>query len=106
MSAAVSTMRRSLATCSSYVSALPSTVEENPHWPDRQIWSSGTYLAASSMRRLRSSADSSSGRLVVTRPSTTILPLGTDRSGSNPPHASPPPPQKNPPPPLPHHHAP
>ena len=32
--------------------------------------------------------DSSSGRLVVTRPSTTILPLGTNRSGSNPPDRS------------------
>ena len=36
MSRAVSTIRLSLATCSSEVSALPSTVEENPHWPDRQ----------------------------------------------------------------------
>jgi hypothetical protein len=35
MSRATSTMRRSLASCSSRVSALPSTVEENPHWPDR-----------------------------------------------------------------------
>src|SRR3984885_10288434 len=88
MSWAVSTTRRSLATCSSKVSELPSTVEESPHLPDRQIWSSGTYLAASSIRRLRSSLDSSSGRLVVTSPSTTILPGGTNRSGSKPPERS------------------
>ena len=30
-SAAVSTIRRSLATCSSYVRLLPSTVDEKPH---------------------------------------------------------------------------
>ena len=40
------------------------------------------------MRRSRSSFDSSSGRLVVTRPRTTILPWGTNRSGSNPPDRS------------------
>jgi hypothetical protein len=32
---AVSTTRRSLATCSSKVRLLPSTVEENPHWGER-----------------------------------------------------------------------
>ena len=35
-SCAVSTIRRSLATCSSCVSALPSTVEEKPHCGERQ----------------------------------------------------------------------
>src|SRR5262249_50936853 len=84
-SAAVSTMRRSLATSSSKGRAVPSTVEEKPHWGERQIWSRGTYWAASSMRRLRVSLDSSSPRLVVTRPRTTILPGGTKRSGAKPP---------------------
>src|ERR1700689_3257851 len=69
-SLAVSTISRSLAACSSGVSTLPSTVEEKPHWGDRHSWSSGTYLAASSIRRLSASLDSSSPRLVVTRPST------------------------------------
>jgi hypothetical protein len=36
MSSAVSTTRRSLATSSSKVRLLPSTVEEKPHWGDRQ----------------------------------------------------------------------
>ena len=72
-SAAVSTTSRSLAACSSAVSALPSTVEEKPHCGDRQSCSSGTYLLASSIRRLRVSLSSSSPRLVVTRPRTTSL---------------------------------
>src|SRR5579863_9544771 len=76
-SAAVSTMRRSLATSSSYVSMFPSTVEEKPHCGERQSCSSGTNFAASSMRRLRSSFVSSAPRLVVTRPRTTYLSLGT-----------------------------
>src|ERR1700733_1416014 len=88
ISPAVSTIRRSLASCWSAVRALPSDVEEKPHWPDRHSWSRGTYLAASSTRRLRSSLDSSSGRLVVTRPRTTCLPFGTKRKGSNPPERS------------------
>jgi hypothetical protein len=35
-SSAVSTTSRSLASCSSSVSALPSTVDEKPHWGERQ----------------------------------------------------------------------
>jgi hypothetical protein len=85
---ATSTMRASLAFCSSTVRALPSTVEEKPHWGDRQSWSSGTYLAASSMRRLSASASSNTPLLVVTSPSTTCLPGGTKRSGSKPPERS------------------
>ena len=57
---AVSTMSRSLATCWSYVSVLPSTVDENPHCGDRQSWSSGTNREASSIRRFNSSFSSSS----------------------------------------------
>ena len=67
---------------------LPSTVEEKPHWGERHSCSSGTYFAASSMRRLRSSLLSSTGLLVVTSPSTTCLPSGTNRSGSKPPERS------------------
>ena len=51
-SRATCTMSSSLARCWSWVRTLPSTVEEKPHWPDRQSWSSGTYLAAWSIRRL------------------------------------------------------
>ena len=54
----------------------------------RQSCFRGTYLAAASMRRFSSSLFSSAGRLVVTMPSTTILPLGTKRSGSKPPERS------------------
>src|SRR5207302_8766520 len=50
---------------------------EKPHCGERPRRSSGTYIAASSMRRLRASLLSSCGVLVDTRPSTTILPLGT-----------------------------
>src|SRR6202007_2437130 len=84
-SRAVSTTRRSLAFSSSIARALPSTVEEKPHCGLRQSCSSGTYFAACSMRRFRSSFFSSAPFLVVTRPRTTVLPLGTKRSGSKPP---------------------
>jgi hypothetical protein len=40
------------------------------------------------MRRLSASFDSITPLFEVTRPSTTILPLGTKRSGSNPPARS------------------
>jgi hypothetical protein len=40
------------------------------------------WRLASSIRRLRSSLDSRSSRLVVTRPRTTVLPSGTKRKGS------------------------
>src|SRR5207244_10756065 len=83
---ATSTTRLSLSFCCSIVSALPSTVEEKPHCGDRHNCSSGTYLAASSMRRFNSSLLSSAARLVVTRPSTIFFgPFGTNRSGAKPP---------------------
>ena len=50
-SCAVSTTRRTLAISSSKVRLLPSTVEENPHWPERHNCSRGTNLLASSIRR-------------------------------------------------------
>ena len=40
-SCATSTTRRSFAHCSSSVRAFPSSVEANPHWGERQSWSSG-----------------------------------------------------------------
>src|SRR5205814_2800061 len=85
---ATSTRRRSFAHCSSSVSTLPSSVEAKPHWPEMQSWSSGAYLAAASIRRLRSSLLSSLPLLVVMMPSTTCLPLGSMRSGSKPPERS------------------
>src|SRR6185437_4553977 len=84
-SSASSTIIRSFAHCSPSASTLPSSVEANPHCGDRQIWSSGTYFDASSMRRLSSSLLSSVPLFEVTRPSTTIFPLGTKRKGSKPP---------------------
>src|SRR5688572_14826364 len=81
-------MRRNLAFCCSCVSAFPSTVDEKPHWGERQSCSSGTYFDASSTRRFRSSLDSSPPCLVVTSPSTTIFPGGTNRSGAKPPERS------------------
>src|SRR4051794_31456458 len=85
-SRATSTMSASFAFCSSIVSAFPSTVDEKPHCGLRQSCSSGTYRAASSMRRFNSSLASNAGRLVVTRPSTTFFgPRGTKRKGAKPP---------------------
>ena len=53
-----------------------------PHCGLSASRSSGTYFAASSMRRLSSFLLSSFGDLVVTRPSTAILP-SLNRSGAN-----------------------
>ena len=47
-----------------------------------------TNLLASSIRRLMSSLASSSPFLLVTKPRTTYLPFGTNRSGANPPERS------------------
>jgi hypothetical protein len=44
-SSAVSTTRRSLAACCSRVRALPSTVEEKPHWGERQSLLDGDVAA-------------------------------------------------------------
>src|SRR4029079_13441153 len=87
-SSAISTIMRSLAHCSSSASTLPSSLDAKPHCGDRQSWSMGTNFAASSMRRLISSLDSSVPVFEVTRPSTTCLPLGTKRKGSKPPARS------------------
>src|SRR4029079_4171262 len=64
-SCAVSTRSRSLATSSSYVTSLPSSVEANPHCGERQSWSSGRYRLASSMRGFSASLSPSAPRLVV-----------------------------------------
>src|SRR6185503_3953599 len=88
-SRATSTQSCSLAHCSSWVSVLPSSVLAKPHCGDSASCSSGRYFAASSMRRFNSSLVSSVPDLLVTSPSTTtLLPLGTNRSGSKPPARS------------------
>src|SRR6185369_1161511 len=74
-SSAVSITRRSFVRWASTAMLLPWTVLENPHCGLSASWSRGAYFAASSMRRLRSSFFSSASSLVVTRPSTTTLPL-------------------------------
>src|SRR3954453_4424467 len=84
-SRAVSTTNLIFAACVSTAIALPSTVLENPHCGDKHNCSSGTYCAASSIRRLSSSLDSSAPTFVLTSPSTTVLPLGTNLSGAKPP---------------------
>ncbi len=56
-----------------------------PHCGDRHSCSIGTKAEASSMRRLSASLVSIAPDLVVTRPSTTVLPFGTNRRGSKPP---------------------
>src|SRR5262245_24994705 len=84
-----STIIFSFAHCCSSLRILPSSVEAKPHWGERQSWSRGAYLAASSSRRLRSSFFSRVPLLEVTRPTTTrFLPLGRKRSGSSPPARS------------------
>src|SRR6202167_5476260 len=86
---AISTIIRSLAHCSSSERTLPSSVEAKPHCGDRQSWSSATYFAASSIRRLMSSFFSSLPIFDETRPSTScFLPFGKWRSGSKPPARS------------------
>src|SRR4029079_7890839 len=87
-SSAVATTSRSLARSCSSLNTLPSTVEEKPHWGERQSCSSGTYLDASSMRRFSSSLSASAPVWVVTGPSTTCLSSGTNRNGSKPPDRS------------------
>src|SRR5450830_1431468 len=85
---AISTIILSFAHCSSSARILPSSVEAKPHCGDRQSCTSATNFAACSMRRLSSSLDSSRPLFEVTRPSTTVLPFGTKRSGSKPPARS------------------
>src|SRR6266545_1512074 len=87
-SSATCTTSSSFLRWSSAVMRLPKCVLANPHCGERHRFSSGTNFAAASMRRLSSSLDSSSGFLVLTRPSTTFFPFGTKRSGSKPPARS------------------
>src|SRR4051794_23563846 len=84
-SRAVSTTRRSLAISPVTSMVLPPMPLEKPHCGLSASCSSGACLDASSTRRLSSSLDSSLPLLVVTKPSTAILPLGRKRSGSKPP---------------------
>src|SRR6267378_1749049 len=79
---AVSTTRSSLRLWSPSLTRLPTTSEPKPHWGLRARFASGTNFVASSMRRLSSSTGSSRGTLVLTSPSTTILPFGTKRRGA------------------------
>src|SRR5581483_5894382 len=88
ISSASSTIMRSFAHCSSSASTLPSSVEAKPHCGDRHSRSNGTYLVASSIRRLISSFGSSRPLFEVTRPSTTSLSPVRCRSGSKPPARS------------------
>ena len=66
---------------------LPCTVLESRTAAEAELLQRGV-LEASSMRRLRSSFFSSWPNLVVTRPSTTILPWGRKRSGRKSPERS------------------
>ena len=59
-----------------------------PHCVLSASCSTGQKRAASSMRRSKSSGDSSADSLLDTRPRTTTFPFGTKRSGSNPPMTS------------------
>src|SRR6185369_10452907 len=85
---AVSITSRNLSRCASTAILLPCTVLEKPHWGDSASCSIGAYCAASAMRRLSVSLFSSSPNLVVTRPSTAVLPLGRKRSGRKSPERS------------------
>src|SRR5579864_5534525 len=88
-SSATSTIILSFAHCSSSARILPSSVEAKPHCGDRQSWSTGTYFAASSIRRLTASLASSFPIFDETSPSTScFLPFGKKRSGSKPPARS------------------
>src|SRR5262249_21811272 len=82
-SRAVSTTRRSSRTSSSNEILLPGAPLANPHCGLSASCSSGQKRAASSIRRLSASFVSIAPDLLVINPSTTILPGGTNRSGSN-----------------------
>src|SRR5262249_12811430 len=87
-SSATWTTSSSLRRCASHVMSLPSALEPKPHCVERASRSSGTYLLASSMRCLSSSAVSRFDRFVVSRPSTTCWSSRAWRSGSKPPERS------------------
>ena len=67
---------------------IASSGRPSPHRGPMASCSSGRYLLASSMRRCKSSTDSTSGTRVEIRPSTATVPLGTKRNGSKPPDCS------------------
>ena len=85
---AVSATTRSLRAWSSGPMRLPSSVDAKPHCGLSASRASGTCFAASSIRRVSSSTDSTRGFFVVTSPSTTSRSSGTARSGSKPPERS------------------
>src|SRR5262249_21393403 len=88
-SRATRTTSDSFAISASTVILLPKTVLEKPHCGLSASCSRGTYRLAWSMGRLRSSSLSISQLLVVTKPRTIFLSLGTKRSGAKlPPAAS------------------
>src|SRR4029077_3835667 len=81
-SRATSMMSSSLRFVSSCVTVWPEPPPlEKPHCGERPRRSSGTYFAASSMRRFSASLLSSCGVLVDTSPRITVLPFGTWRNG-------------------------
>ena len=87
-SSAISFTRDSFAHCCASVSLLPISQLAKPHWGLRHRRSRGIYLAASWMRAITAALSSSSGRLVVTRPSTTFFSPLTAARGSKPPERS------------------
>src|ERR1700732_1343532 len=84
-SLAILTIMRSFAHCSRSASVLPSWVDAKPHCGLKASCSMSTNFAACSIRRLIAGWLSSLPAFEVTSPSTTVLPLGTKRSGSKPP---------------------
>src|SRR5262249_40077585 len=73
---AVSTTSSILRHCSSSVSRLPAAVDAKPHCGLRARFSIGTYRAASLILLTSPGPSSSSGRLELIRPRTTVFPLG------------------------------
>src|SRR5271165_297393 len=87
-SSAISTRRASLIHWSASERSLPCAVEEKPHWWLKQHCSSGTYLVASSMRRLTSSLGSAAAFFELMRPSTMVALFGANRKGAKSPERS------------------
>src|SRR5271166_7192102 len=87
-SSTISTRRASLIHWSASERSLPCAVEEKPHWWLSAHWSSGTYLVASTMRRLTSSFGSAAARFELMRPSTIVALFGAKRSGAKSPERS------------------
>src|SRR5208337_1621703 len=85
---AVSTTNFSFAHWRPSVIRLPSAVEANPHWGLSARFSRGTYRHASSTSLSSTPPESTRGTSLELSPSTTVFPLGTNRSGSNVPERS------------------